>query len=242
MRLAVLSDIHGNLDALRAVLEDVDALGIRAVLNLGDVIGYGPDPEECVALVRERDIPTVCGNHEHAMLRPAHKRWFNASAREAVEITESLISPQTRAWCGSLPRALSVAGCRFVHGYPPENMHLYLFNVADERLGASLAALEEDVCFVGHTHDLERVRWDGAAVEREVLAPGLTTLDPGCRYMLNVGSVGQPRDDFDKSAKYAIWDTERCAVGMRFVPYDARATARKIIEAGLPETYAERLL
>lgn len=241
MRLAVLSDIHANLDALRAVLADMDALGVTQAVSLGDVIGYGPDPEACVALVRERGIPSVLGNHEHAMLREAHKRWFNPQARRAVEITETLIGAQTRAWLHTLPTSLVVAGARCVHGYPPDNLHLYLHAVSDARLEQTLAHMAEPLCFVGHTHDLAQAHWDGARLSRGVLPPGALALERGSRHLLSVGSVGQPRDDFDTTAKYAVYDPANHVCEVRCVAYDARPVAERILALGVPDTYARRL-
>jgi len=241
VRLAVLSDIHANLDALRAVLADMDALGVTRAVSLGDVIGYGPDPEACLAQLRQRSIPTVMGNHEHAMLREVHKRWFNPQSRRAVEITETLLGEATRAMLHALPTSLVLAGVRFVHGYPPDNLHLYLHAVADERLEQTLAHMAEVLCFVGHTHDLAWVCWDGAQLTRGVLAPGTLALEPGCRYLLNVGSVGQPRDDFDTTAKYAVYDSRAHSCEVRCVAYDARPVAERILALGVPETFAHRL-
>jgi len=242
MRLAVISDIHGNLLALRAVLQDLDQLGVRSIINLGDMIGYGPDPEECVALIRQRAIPTVLGNHEHAMLRPEHKRWFNDSARIAVDITESHISKESRDWFRTLPTSLAFGNCRFVHGYPPDNSHLYLFNMREERLLKTLDNMKEAVCFVGHTHDLEWVRFDGTTVQRGSLGPGIMTLHSDCRYLLNIGSVGQPRDDYDNRAKYALFDPQAGSCEIRCVDYDWDTVSKRIRALGIPETYANRLL
>lgn len=242
MRLAVLSDIHGNLHALRAVLTDLAGQDVQSVVNLGDVIGYGPDPEDCVALVRELAIPTVCGNHEHAMLRPSHKRWFNTTARLAVDVTETLISDASRAWFHTLPKAIVRDGCRFVHGYPPENMHLYLFNIMDDRLTVTFETMAERICFVGHTHDLLWAEWDGHGVRRGELSPGVMDLDPQRSYILNVGSVGQPRDEVDARAKYALYDADAGTLEIRCVDYDRVAVAARIRERGIPETYAARLL
>jgi len=246
MRLGIVSDIHGNIEALTAVLADLDAIGPDAVYCLGDTVGYGPDPEACVRLVRERNIASVMGNHEYALESEHRKRWFNPMPRKALDITESLLSPESMAWCKALPRDLVVdtpqGRCRLVHGFPPRNLHLYLYQVRQRNLRRGFDNCDEPVIFVGHTHDLARVTFDGQEARRRSLGGGVTRLDPSLRHMLNVGSVGQPRDDIDKSAKYAIWDSAEHAVQMRFVPYDAEPTARKIIAAGIPRTYAERLV
>ena len=246
MRLAIISDIHGNLEALTAVLADLDAQGPDAVYCLGDTVGYGPDPEACVALVRGRGIASVRGNHEHALGSEHEKRWFNPQPRKALDIAEAMLSPQAMAWCKGLPRDLTVdtpqGPCRLVHGFPPRNLHLYLYEVRDRNLHRGFDNCDEAVIFVGHTHDLAHVTYDGVQAMRLPLTQGVTGLDPGLRHMVNVGSVGQPRDDFDKSAKYALWDTGAHTVEVRFVPYDAAFTVRKIIRAGIPGAYADRLL
>ena len=246
MRLAILSDIHGNLEALQAVLADLDAQSPDATACLGDTVGYGPDPEACVALVRGRGIPSVMGNHEFALGSEHHKRWFNPQPRKALVIAESMLSPQALAWCRSLPRDLVMdtpqGPVRLVHGFPPRNLHLYLYQIRDRNLRRGFDACDEPVIFVGHTHDLGRVTFDGREAERLSMAPGLTALESGLRHLVNVGSVGQPRDDFDKRAKYALFDSEARTLEVRCVAYDARATARKIVAAGIPRTYAERLL
>lgn len=246
MRVGILSDIHGNLEALTAVLADLDKQVPDAVYCLGDTVGYGPDPEACVTLVRERGIASVMGNHEHGLGDPHHKKWFNPQPRKALDITEAMLSPVSMAWCKGLPRELVVdtpqGPCRLVHGFPPRNLHLYLYQIRERNLRRGFDNCDEPVIFVGHTHDLARVTFDGREARRRPLGSGLTFLDPALRHMVNVGSVGQPRDDVDKSAKYAVWDSGQHSVEIRFVPYDPQPTVRKIIAAGIPDTYAERLM
>ncbi len=246
MRLGIISDIHGNLEALTAVLADLDAQAPDAVYCLGDTVGYGPDPEACVRLVRQRGIPSVMGNHEHALGSEHNKRWFNPMPRKALDITESMLSAGSMAWCHGLPRHRVVdtpdGPCRLVHGFPPRNLHLYLYQVRDRNLHRGFESCHEPVIFVGHTHDLARVTFDGDLARRHAMNAGETDLESGLRHIVNVGSVGQPRDDYDKSAKYALYDSAVRRVEVRFVPYDAAPTARKIIAAGIPGTYAERLL
>ncbi|NJB69284.1 putative phosphodiesterase [Desulfobaculum xiamenense] len=241
MKLAVLSDIHGNLNAFEAVLADMDAVGVDEIASLGDIIGYGPNPDDCVALLRSRTSLSVLGNHEHGVLRERHRVWFGEKPRIAVEITAALISADTRAYIASLPRAIVFRGMRFVHGYPPDSPYFYLYAADEERLARTFARLAEDICFVGHTHMLELVADDHGTPVRTTLTPGVHTLPRDRKHIVNVGSVGQPRDDFDRRAKYVIFDTQTRTLEVRLVAYDARPMAERMLAQGVPEVFARRL-
>lgn len=241
MRIAVLSDIHANLPALEAVLADLDDQGADRLVHLGDCVGYGPDPVACLRLLRERGAVVVQGNHEHALLNPVAKGWFNASARKAVEITEHLVPEAERELLRAWPTSVAFDGLRFVHGFPRDNAFLYLFAADDDRLMRAFAEMDEDVCFVGHTHDLELVCLKNGELARSPLAPGVTELDLDARCIINVGSVGQPRDDWDNRAKYAVFDTQARSLDLRGVAYAFEGVARRIKALGIPDTYADRL-
>jgi len=240
MRVAVVSDIHGNLEAFRQVLADIDLADIDEVMCLGDCIGYGPEPEEVIALVRGRDIPCVLGNHELGLLDRAYLDWFNPPTRDCLLLTENLLSAGTIHYLGDLPTAIIRYGCRFVHGYPPDSIVTYLFQVSDRELLRSLKAAMEGVCFVGHTHDLEIIGLSGKQLLRLPLGPGLTPLVGATRWIINVGSVGQPRDGNNK-AKYVIWDKEEETIDVRFVAYDIAQTVHRVRERGFPEWCGQRL-
>jgi diadenosine tetraphosphatase ApaH/serine/threonine PP2A family protein phosphatase len=239
--LAVLSDIHGNFQALEAVWEDLEAQGADEVLTLGDNVGYGPQPDEVVAFLRERGVSSCLGNHEQGLADPAEaSARFNPHALEALEVTRSLLSPESLAWSVDLPRAIVRHGARFVHGAPPDAVNAYLFQELHKgKLAGRMRRMEENLCFAGHTHELRRYVLEGDEVVKSRLEPGWLRIDPGVKTILNVGAVGQPRDG-DPRAKYVLWDRgERAEV--RRVPYDVELTARLIPEAGLPERYARRL-
>jgi len=240
MKIAVIADIHGNIEAFQAVLTDMETAEINDTICIGDCIGYGPDSEAVLAEVIQRDIPTTLGNHELAVCDKRHLDWFNPMARASVEKTIATLSEAAITYIRQLPRALVVEKCRYVHGYPPESVRTYLFRKAPHALIKTIRAMEESVCFVGHTHDLEVVSFDGRQVERHPLKEGITLLDDQIRYIINVGSVGQPRDG-NNNAKYAIYDTESRELEIRFVPYDIAVTVAKIKAAGLPESHADRL-
>lgn len=222
------------------MLSDVETAGISETICIGDCIGYGPEPEAVLAEVIKRNIPTTIGNHEMAIIDDRFLGWFNPKARASIEITKSMLSPASIEYIRSLPRSQVIEHCRCVHGYPPDSVRAYLFQKAPHALIKTFKAVAETICFVGHTHDLELVDYDGRQVERRPLGQGITRLDDQHRYIVNVGSVGQPRDG-NNNAKYAIYDTESHELEIRFVSYDIAATVAKIKAVGLPESHANRL-
>jgi predicted phosphodiesterase len=240
LKLAIISDVHGNLEALTNVLKDIDSAHVDSLVCLGDCIGYGPDPEAVVTEIRRRQIPTLMGNHELAVGNPNQLAWFNPLAQASLRKSLTMLSSESIDFIVQLPKHLVCAQCRCVHGYPPDSVRTYLFQKSGEALVATFKSMAETVCFVGHTHDLEIVVFDGRRAERRPLKSGPIQLDANCRHIINVGSVGQPRDG-NNNAKYAIYDTDRGELDIRFVPYDIATTAAKIKAAGLPESHASRL-
>jgi diadenosine tetraphosphatase ApaH/serine/threonine PP2A family protein phosphatase len=243
MQIAILSDIHGNIEAFRSVLGDI---GIRRppvgeIISLGDTLGYGPEPEACINLLRENGILSVQGNHELGLARPEYRRWFNPQSRQALDRTGELISADTLAYIRELPPFLSRHGCLFVHGLPPASAFTYLFEIPLDEMSRIFAGFTEAVAFMGHTHELEIVSWHAGQASREVLAEGSIDLDRSRRYLVNIGAVGQPRDG-DNRAKYVLWDTDAWKLTVRFVAYDIQAAMAGFKRAGMPELYARRLL
>jgi diadenosine tetraphosphatase ApaH/serine/threonine PP2A family protein phosphatase len=241
MNLALLSDIHGNWDALKAVLEDIDSIGADHILSVGDNIGYGAEPDRVIRSLMERDIASVLGNHEQAILEPQRLSWFNPLARESLVITAGMLSTAALDYMAKLPAWRTESGCRLVHGFPPDAITTYCFEVAPDEQQRIIRSLDERRCFIGHTHDLLLLSSDAAGLTEEPLTQGRLRLLPGCRYLVNIGSVGQPRDG-DKRAKYVLWNPVEDSLEVRFVPYDSEAAAAKIIAAGMPRIHAERLL
>lgn len=242
MRIAIFSDIHGNLAAFKEVLADIDAQGVDDIISLGDNVGYGPDHNECVALLRERGISSVLGNHEHGLLKERHRVWFNPKPRIALEVAYNLLSADTLEYIGTLPRAIVRHGMRFVHGYPSASPYFYLYAADEERLAKTFRKMKEDICFIGHTHLLELISDTPDGPIRMEIGKGEHELEKGCKYLVNVGSVGQPRDDFSRDAKYVIYDTETGILEVRFVAYDARPVAKKMKDQGVPDQFADMLL
>jgi predicted phosphodiesterase len=240
MRIAVLSDIHGNHEALQAVYEDLDRYDINALFCLGDLIGYGPDPNAVILSIRDRGIDTVMGNHELATIDPSHLRWFNPPARESLKLTAGMLSAASLAFIANLKSSRVWDGCRFVHGFPLDSVKTYAFAVTNKRICNTFKEMAERVCFIGHTHLLEIIDYDGQKLLRTPLSEGITQLLPDHQYIVNIGSVGQPRDG-NHDAKYVIYDTEKLTLELRYIAYDIHAVMKKIRAAGLPEIHAERL-
>ena len=237
MRYAILSDIHGNLEALRAVLAGARGQA-EAFLCLGDVVGYGADPQACIELIAERSVAVVSGNHEHAVAGLMSLRWFNPHARVAAEWTQERLDDDHRAWLKALPLVREVEDATLVHASPaqPDEWD-YLVSAEDGY--AAFSAFATRLCFVGHSHvpgTWVQGSW-GRAHDADAVE---VTVEPGCRYIINVGSVGQPRDQ-DPRAAWALWDVEARRVTLHRVSYDIGAAQAKIQAAGLPRFLADRL-
>jgi predicted phosphodiesterase len=240
MRLAVISDIHGNWDALTAVLADVDASRPDAVICLGDCIGYGAEPERVIRTLRQSGIPSTRGNHEQAVLEPERLKWFNLLARKSLVRTAAMLSDEALQFITDFPAVLISHGCRFVHGFPPESVTTYHFEVPSGERRRIIKSMTEKICFIGHTHDLTLITYDGRTLTNTTLRPGRVDLLPNQQAVVCVGSVGQPRDG-NENAKYIIWDAAAATLEVRYIPYDIGAAAGKIIAAGLPRAHADRL-
>jgi predicted phosphodiesterase len=239
-KIAIISDIHGNMDAFEEVLADIGSLKVDAIISLGDNIGYGPEPDRVIRQVKQHRIPSIQGNHELAIIEPNYLSWFNVAAQQSLKKTLHLLSSASIEFIDRLETSLTVYGCRFVHGFPPDSPLTYLFQVSEGKTKKVLKALSERRCFIGHTHTLDLVSYDGQRLEYGDLKEGLNKLDASRKYIISVGSVGQPRDGNNMS-KYVIWDSSEDTVQVRSVAYDIAAVVKKIQDAGLPEEHAERL-
>jgi predicted phosphodiesterase len=240
MLAAIISDIHANLEAFHAVIDDMERKKPDTVICLGDSIGYGPDPEEVVKLVRQKGYLSVLGNHEAALAEKKMRNSFNFQAKENSIETEQLLSDESLDFCRNLPKYLIVKDALFVHGFPPDSVLGYVTRKSDKQLISFLKDTSRALFFVGHTHDLLAVSWDGTHLKRGPILDQNYTLQPGFKYIINSGSVGQPRDG-DNRAKYILWHTESHAIETVQTPYDFKTTSRKIKERGFPEAYGLRL-
>jgi predicted phosphodiesterase len=238
MRYLVLSDIHANLEALEAVL--IDSAGLyRQVVCLGDIVGYGADPNEVTAWVRRNCEAVIRGNHDRACTGMTDLRFFNPIAKAAAEWTRAQLQPEHLDYLRELPRGpAAVADFRTVHGSPSDE-DAYVVSVSDAE--EQFRGLGQGLVFFGHTHIQGGFGRRDSAGEIERLSPyELALVGDEEALLVNPGSVGQPRDN-DWHAAYAIYDAATRQIEFRRCPYDVDATQRKIVEAGLPPALAERL-
>jgi len=238
-RIAIMSDVHGNLEALKEVLRDLDGRGATETFCLGDMVGYGPQPQECVDLLRARGVRCTMGNHEQGLINIHYLRGFNQPAADALRWTREAINEETYRWLTSRHKSIVAHGCRMVHGLPPDSVNEYLWSHLG-RMPEVFAGFAEPVCFVGHTHALKRFTCRAGVCEGLPLVPGITELEPGCRHLVNVGAVGQPRDG-DNRAKYVLLDTGKRVLELRAVAYDIQKTVDRIEHCGLHRGFGDRL-
>jgi len=241
MKTAILSDIHGNATALEAVLKDVDSFDVDNIFSLGDNIGYGPEPEKVIHILRTRKIPSVTGNHELGVCHTDFLPLFNPVARKSIEMTRDMLSKNSIDHIKKFPNAIVNGDLRIVHGFPPDSPAKYLFELTDDEIKRALGQMFETYCFIGHTHDLEILIFENNYLIRRPLSKGVYPLNPKNKYIINSGSVGQPRDG-NSQAKYVIWDSEKTELSVRYVTYNISDTVKKIYKAGLPEQHAMRLM
>jgi len=240
MKYGILGDIHGNLSALDTVLACLERDGADVLVSVGDVVGYGAAPKECIARLREVGALVVLGNHDAAAIGRLDTMYFNQYAKEAVLWTQSVLSADERDWLGKLPLTRHLDHCSVAHGtlHRPE---LFDYIQTTEDADPSLDIMPLPVCFVGHSHvpvTLLRLR-DDPTRTAYTPDPEIDLADT-VRALVNVGSVGQPRDE-DPRTGYALFDAELGRVSIRRVEYDIDREARRIRAAGLPRMLADRL-
>lgn len=241
MKIAVISDIHGNYDAFVAVLNDIERVGVDQIYCLGDFVDYGPESERVSALLRERQIPTVLGNHENALFDDNVLAEFGQLAYESMLITKRLVSSETIAYTQQLPLYLCLGNMRFVHGAPPDSPHKYVFYLTAKELLEAFQSTPQSIIFVGHTHLTGIFEYDGQKLYASQLPRGICQLRPDWRYVINAGSVGQPRE-INKQAKYVVFDDQSYQLETRYVTYDPHRTISLIYELGLPAECGARLV
>ena len=239
MRFAIISDIHGNLEAFRQVLKDISRQNIDGCYFLGDAISYGPESDRCVRLLQKENIPCILGNHELALIRPEAKASFNQSTRDHFAQTEALLSEHSREFISTWPVKREEHGMLLIHGCPPDSVTKYLVELDEHELFQVLREMNTTTAFVGHTHELRLLQSNVRDLLQEDMSEGTYSLSAE-KALINVGSVGQPRDG-DNRAKYVLWDPVKRWLQVRCVPYDIQKTAQKILDLGFPRFYADRL-
>lgn len=240
MRYLVITDIHANLEALDVVLSDAMLRGYDRTLVLGDIVGYGPDPNAVIdRVIALAPTAMVRGNHDKIAFGIGQAEGFNLSARAAAEWTLNALTPAHREWLVNLPKGPAVVDdcVEICHGSPLDEDE-YIFDELDARraIGSSSQAL----CLFGHTHVAMAFRQAGRSIGF-VDVPGVAlTLEEDAKYLVNPGSVGQPRDS-DPRAAYAIFDAGSRQLELYRLPYPLERTQQKMLAAGLPEPLVRRL-
>ena len=238
-RVGIFSDIHGNLHALEAVLEQLEKEKVDMMVCCGDVVGYGAKPNECVELIRKLNIPTIAGNHDHAALLLTDISNFNEIAKAAVLWTKKVLTEENVEFLRQLPLTLrDIANNVFyVHASPkePGEWH-YILTMGEARTNFNY--FQEQACFIGHSHQPFIIEND----EGNLACPTRPEIDirDGKRYLINVGSVGQPRDH-NPRACFVVLDFEEGRLEIKRTDYDLSGAQQAIINAGLPRELAERL-
>jgi predicted phosphodiesterase len=243
-RIAVLSDVHGNLEALEAVLEALQSEPVDHLIHLGDLVGYNANPRECLQLLQGYRVISILGNHDLATLEPHRAEGFNVLAYQAIKYVQTQLTAEDLRYLRSLPR-IEVLWDRFLicHG-TPESLDTYILNLFQAKRIFNLLRRSYEgirICFFGHTH-LQRLwlRDARGKVLASPIPPETVRLDAENMYLINPGSVGQPRQQ-DNRAHYLVFDSEGENVSFKAVSYDIRKAQEKILRARLPEYLASRL-
>jgi len=237
VRIAVLSDVHSNLHALEAVLAEIDAGGFDGIWFLGDLVGYGPKPNECAAILQERAAICLAGNHDLVVLGKIPIDAFAGEAAAAARWTQTVLDESARAFLDSLQPQAAAPGAELFHGSPRDPVWDYV--LSDESAASALALTEAPLVLVGHSHVALEIS-NGEELRGEP-APDGTRLELGLtRRLLNPGSVGQPRDGDPRAAWLEI-DFETGWATFRRTNYPVERTQHELRELNLPEVLAARL-
>lgn len=237
MKLGILSDIHGNLEAFTAVLKECHSLGVQSILCIGDVVGYGPNPKECLQLIQSINAVCVAGNHDWAVSGKLDPSYFTDDGKQVVMWSRTQLDQEDMRYINSLQLIYQNQGVTMVHS--SLNHPELFFRVGDASAALStFELLKTPVCFVGHTH-LPKIFVKHE--DRLFEAPQMESqIYNDRKYIINVGSVGQPRD-YNPYASYGFYDLDSELIEIRRVRYDIKTTQNKILERGLPKSLAQRL-
>ncbi len=238
MKVAVTSDVHGNLEALDAVFRDIEKQGTEKIIFLGDVVGYGCNPNECVRNIDKYCEIKLLGNHDYAALGLESTEHFNEAAQESMDWTQGKLKNATIQRLSDFEMEADFLDYHLVHATPgqPEKWH-YILNPAQAL--RQFDNFSQKVCFVGHSHLPAIFEMDDEGIlshraEKEM------NIKQNCRYIINVGSVGQPRDN-DPKACYLLLDTESELIQYRRIEYDIKKTQEKMRRAKMPEFLIDRI-
>ncbi len=240
-RIAFISDIHANMEALNAVLQEIDKHGADMIICLGDVVGYGPNPKECIDIIRSREIPTIKGNHDDycSMLFEADiTKRLRDDIKTSIEWTQTQLSFDDVDWLAKLPESLaSDEDFNLIHGSNTPNHYNYCRD--EETIKLNFEYQQYPLSFCGHSHS-PLIGLDRGAELPYVDYIRKQTIKPDAKVLVNVGSVGQPRDG-DPRATVVYYEYEERALSISRIPYNIKITQEKIRAANLPEKFAARL-
>jgi len=241
MRYAILSDIHGNIEALQAVLHDIESRGnVDYFWCLGDIVGYGPDPGPCIDVVRQQNALCIAGNHDLASIGQIDVGDFNSDAAVACRWTANNLSPDQTEYLANLPHSIQEGDFTLAHGSPREPIWEYILSAFSAYINFSY--FDTLYCLVGHSHVPVVFKYLEGQTNCTFIEPhsGSTVNLCGERLIINPGSIGQPRDG-DPRASYIIYNSDEHAIYYYRVAYNIAATQKKMTESGLPPRLISRL-
>jgi len=238
VKYAIISDIHGNLAALQQTLKRIDELKCERIMCLGDIVGYGPFPNECCEVIQDRADAVIAGNHDHAAIGLLSTEYFNRYAKAAMEWTVKELHDKNKEFLASLPLQLQEEEMLFVHGSPSDPAAWdYVLSLYDAEI--AFQAFQQRLCFIGHSHLPEAFAYEDGEFPTLERLPTIQ-LFSGFRYIFNVGSVGQPRDK-NNAACFGVYDSEMHKFELQRAPYNIQETQKAMVQKKLPTFLIERL-
>jgi len=242
LKLAILSDIHSNLEALVAAFDDLRYQEIDVIYCTGDLVGYAANPNEVISLLQQNNVRCLLGNHDYACIDPTAVDDMVRNARLTIEYTVKALLPEYLDFLKELPSFINENGVWLTHGLPPDSFDEYVDTQSKKELLTAFASFNEKVAFVGHTHLIEVYELtDDGKIDEPLFEGDTYELNFNSRYIINAGSVGQPRDD-NREAGYLIYDTINQHIIKRQITYPVNITIEKINAVGLPAANGSRLL
>lgn len=241
MKIAILSDIHSNLEALEAAFEDLQNNPVDNIYCTGDLVGYAANPNEVIDSLRQKKVKCIMGNHDYACFNQRMQEKMMKNASEAIAYTKKELTPENFSFLKNLPWKIRENEVSLTHGLPPDLLDEYIDMQSKTALIRAFLSFREQLAFVGHTHLFEMYELtEKGRIEKSEFPQSKLDLNPHSRYMISAGSIGQPRED-NREAGYLIYDTEDHQVTKRVFQYPVEITIQKIIAAGLPEKNGTRL-
>lgn len=238
MRYGVFSDTHGNIEGFREVIKAYAREDIDSYICVGDIVGYGANPSECIEEVKRLKAESVGGNHDRASIGLINTDYFNYAAREAVDWTREVLSEHDKEFLRSSPLIINKDDFTVVHGsLVKPDFFYYIMNAASAE--SCFRKMEQDLCFVGHSHVPLTFFMENNEIKYTF--DKFFRLKPGVKYIVNVGSVGQPRDG-DPRAAFCVFDSKKRTIDIKRADYNIESAKKKILSAGLPEILGYRLL